>query len=532
MVENKYYERKIRYLDLMENGERAGGAGFVKTEVKGMDINFSVTVKGLHPTDTYEREVMLQVGDGEFSVGRISLKEGQGQFLYHAVMDYSQLQGIRILLGGTREICCKWQDNKKINNNAKSSAQEKRIPKDRQQGNGMRNIAAQNNEKQYDEIQHGETRNGPGRKKTVLSSILTQLDNGERGKTKEMRELQLIPWDEVRAAEESLEKTEKLLADTAERAGAIERARSAEEAGEAEKVWPSGGIDTAKNIRLAEGIETVENIRPAERIGTTENVRPSDGIGVARGTARGMGMEERAVASGIIGETSGSLDGETTDRDIGKIMPRAAERMSARERNRVAERAAGETVKKAADRMVVWDLDNGSDRLREREAVQSPTTGITGRDIENAATRRAPERRTEKSTRKPTAGNAMRGEKTPVRLLEDKWQQIWAIYPHIHPFQDEREYLSISPADFVLLSGEAYRAANNSFLLHGYYNYDHLILTKIEKRGEISYYIGVPGNYYEREKQVAVMFGFESFECGAEPAQAGDFGYYMMRTQL
>lgn len=43
---------------------------------------------------------------------------------------------------------------------------------------------------------------------------------------------------------------------------------------------------------------------------------------------------------------------------------------------------------------------------------------------------------------------------------------------------------------------------------------------------------GVPGNYFEREKQVAIMFGFESFECEAEPAKTGDFGYYMMRTEL
>ncbi len=239
----------------------------------------------------------------------------------------------------------------------------------------------------------------------------------------------------------------------------------------------------SERIRSGEETEPLEKIRPAERRGATESVKPAGGMGVTEsvGLAEEMAESKSAESAEITG----------SERDIGKIMPRAAERVSVRERNRTAER-----------------------------------------DTQNTATRRASERRTEKSVRKSTAGNGIRGEKTPVRLLEDKWQQIWAIYPHIHPFQDEREYLSISPADFVLLSGEAYRAANNSFLLHGYYNYDHLILTKIERRGEVSYYIGVPGNYYEREKQVAVMFGFESFECGTEPAQAGDFGYYMMRTQL
>lgn len=123
-------------------------------------------------------------------------------------------------------------------------------------------------------------------------------------------------------------------------------------------------------------------------------------------------------------------------------------------------------------------------------------------------------------------------EKPSMRLLEDKWLQICSIYPHIRPFQDEREYLSIGPADFLLFQEKSYRQVNNSFMLHGFYNYKHLILTRVERRGEILYYIGVPGNFYEREKQVALMFGFESFECAEEPAQTGDFGYYMMRTEL
>lgn len=121
-------------------------------------------------------------------------------------------------------------------------------------------------------------------------------------------------------------------------------------------------------------------------------------------------------------------------------------------------------------------------------------------------------------------------ETAPLR--ENKWLQLCAIYPHINPFQDRREYLSIGPEDFVLLSEDSYRAAGNSFMLHGYYNYRHLILAREERRGEILYYVGVPGNYYDREKQVAVMFGFESFECAQEPAQSADFGYYMMRVQL
>ncbi len=131
------------------------------------------------------------------------------------------------------------------------------------------------------------------------------------------------------------------------------------------------------------------------------------------------------------------------------------------------------------------------------------------------------------------AADTARGDRLPVvRLQEDKWSQLCAIYPHIFPFRDERDYLSITPSDFVLLPSADYTAAHNSFLLHGYYNYQHLILTRVERRGESFYYLGVPGRYYEKEKQVAVMFNFESFECAEEPAEQGDFGYYMMRVKL
>lgn len=127
--------------------------------------------------------------------------------------------------------------------------------------------------------------------------------------------------------------------------------------------------------------------------------------------------------------------------------------------------------------------------------------------------------------------NSLR-EKVKVPLYDDKWKQLWEIYPHIIPFRDGREYLSIGPNDFVILPGKYFRMANNSFLLHGYYNYRHLILKKMEHHGETRYYIGVPGNFYDREKQVAVMFGFESFESLEESAQVGDYGYYLMRIEL
>ncbi len=65
---------------------------------------------------------------------------------------------------------------------------------------------------------------------------------------------------------------------------------------------------------------------------------------------------------------------------------------------------------------------------------------------------------------------------------------------------------------------------HNSFLLHGYYNYGHVI---IDETGEEPR-LGVPGNYYEREQMVAAMFGFPDFEPAreGERVSSGTFGYF------
>lgn len=112
-------------------------------------------------------------------------------------------------------------------------------------------------------------------------------------------------------------------------------------------------------------------------------------------------------------------------------------------------------------------------------------------------------------------------------VKEDKWEQILDTYDQIHPYGDERVYVKLEPKDFVILQAKYQQLVNNSFLLHGFYNYRYVILGK-----ENDYYLGVPGVFYEREKMVALMFGFEAFECQSGEAKPGEFGYYLRRVEL
>lgn len=114
-----------------------------------------------------------------------------------------------------------------------------------------------------------------------------------------------------------------------------------------------------------------------------------------------------------------------------------------------------------------------------------------------------------------------------VPLYENKWEQLLTTYEQIHPYGDNRIYVKLEPKDFIVLRENYQHLVNNSFLLHGFYNYRYLILGK-----EKDFYLGVPGVFYEREKMVALMFGFEAFECEGGEAEEGKFGYYLRKVEL
>lgn len=65
----------------------------------------------------------------------------------------------------------------------------------------------------------------------------------------------------------------------------------------------------------------------------------------------------------------------------------------------------------------------------------------------------------------------------------------------------------ITRAELSTLPRKFWSLANNSFLLHGYYNYNHLLL--VEEDGHI--WLGVPGIYDTREARAADLFGFPQF---------------------
>ena len=389
------YDRKIKYLDYVENGVRAGGGGFAKLEMRNGQFLLRLQVSGLHGTDSFQRDVILLTSAGESVLGQMELKEGAGSFQYQESLekgigqkgiDYGELQGLRVPISNTREVQCIWGKGPGSTGGIQTS----------QNGNREKSGFHMSMEPDARTAPDGWKAQEPEKEQET-----------KKGQEIHPRQMDPAPW-----------------------------------------TIPDPGAGRSRE--MAARIETVPDIRELTDSKTGFDRKPGSDLQAVSDLRIAPGPQEAGM-----------------------------QEMSSR------------------------PVRSGSQPASDRQTASGDRTA-------------------QGKTASPRH----------VRLLEDKWQQLSAIYPHVQPFKDERDYLSIRPSDFVLLPSKSYQAANNSFLLHGYYNYHHLILARMEKRGEVTYYLGVPGNYYPKEKQVAVMFGFESFESGQEPAQAGDFGYYMMRTEL
>lgn len=119
---------------------------------------------------------------------------------------------------------------------------------------------------------------------------------------------------------------------------------------------------------------------------------------------------------------------------------------------------------------------------------------------------------------------------------EKLWQHFQRHYPKIQAFDynGSCEILLIKPQDIGLLPRETWNYGNNSFLLHGYYNYRYLILARlIAESGEMRFLLGIPGHYYSNEKYMATMFGFPNFVLSKmQPANDSRFGYWYTDIRL
>ena len=134
-----------------------------------------------------------------------------------------------------------------------------------------------------------------------------------------------------------------------------------------------------------------------------------------------------------------------------------------------------------------------------------------------------------------SAGSEYKAANAGMAKNESKAADIFALFPRIYPFEDNEitRCVKVEPKDIGALPSDTWIMSNNSFLLHGYYCYHHLIFAEIIDRYGCRYILGVPGIYHNRERFMARMFGFECFKSiRKRELRQGDFGYWYREVNL
>ena len=164
-------------------------------------------------------------------------------------------------------------------------------------------------------------------------------------------------------------------------------------------------------------------------------------------------------------------------------------------------------------------LKDRSGKISE-ETFQKEVSEKISQELQDAVSQKErPKETDEEISQKETAGkseneNEIRSAETENKCqgcepgTDTRWNRATARYIHFQPVQDEKieDAIRIQPSDLKILWQKGLRQGSNSFLMHGYYQHQHLMIGKGKEGG---YILGIPGFY--GEKNMAEMFGFPEF---------------------
>ena len=164
-------------------------------------------------------------------------------------------------------------------------------------------------------------------------------------------------------------------------------------------------------------------------------------------------------------------------------------------------------------------LKDRSEKIPE-ETFQKEVSEKISQELQDAVSQKEkPKETDEEIPQKETAGKSENENEIRSAEAENKcqgcepgtdtrWNRATARYIHFQPVQDEKieDAIRIQPSDLKILWQKGLRQGSNSFLMHGYYQHQHLMIGKGKEGG---YILGIPGFY--GEKNMAEMFGFPEF---------------------
>ncbi len=426
-----YYDKRIRYIDYLENGEKQRNCGYIKITVTGGRLLLEMQIKGLYATDDVASEVMLEGAGMERRIGSVSIRQGNGSFrweiqdqahqgeeiLLNERLSYGQLERIVVHLSSRRSLYCIWRELQ----TAKPAIAER---------------AAENAAREQ-ALRPGET---------------VRPEEQEHG-----------PEEAVRPGEQKFGPEEA--AWTGEQQPGLEEVvRHDEQKPGLEEMTRMEGqsmLEAALGISSEQG-EAKAYVYPGQERGATQEEAISRQGNTAQEGA--ISQQGSAAQKDVIGQ-QGSAAQEEAISQQGNI---AQEEMISRQRSAAQEEATswqGNAIPAGTARR---EGEPEREISRKPEGQPGPEKPVPSEELSAAKSSEEPWAPKQEELHTAETQRTVSQEPPRMSMSEEKWQQLQRIYPHIRPFQDEREYLSLRPEDFVILRTNSYRLVPNGFLLHGF----------------------------------------------------------------
>ncbi len=276
-------------------------------------------------------------------------------------------------------------------------------------------------------------------------------------------------------------------------------------------------LEDAEPMARKDETRAVPTMASAEDASTVPAPEPTKNIAAAPATTPVEHTSEIAATTQVerVPETAAT-----------PTVERAPETATATRAERAPETAATVTMKNAPETAATPTVERAPETAATPTVERAPETATT------VTMKNAPETATtppqEETPGIPTMATPMENDAPTAVPAETMARKASATKQGIRKIS--RQELRILPRKYWNLS-------NNSFLMHGYYNYNHLLL--VEKDGY--YLVGVPGIYSARESHAASLFGFPKFTdeyndnmqlTSEEQNNYGTFGYWCCEIRI
>lgn len=544
------YRRLISYIYAYEGAVKGKNIGFAKIETRGAQCKITVSVKRIYVGGN-DIGVYLLAADQEIFLGNIFIRGGSGEFrtvvsasdVEHSGINVDQCFGLTI-----HDVKNTWRSYTTIWEDAVAHAAEVYLSNNAAQEKGQTVVSEEQIKRAVREIEEEFPLESQAPERTVQADALKEQEQSDEGQL-EAENLQaenqrqsnadmdssVTHVEELVNAEPVEGEPERILSDL-ENAGEEDlqctEERKAEPA-EAEYV-ETEHVETehveAEHVE-AEHVETEHVEVEAEHVETGAEYTETGAQQAEQETWESVGAQQQEAWNN--GE-------EPMEWQQNTVYPEA-EPVSGNWQNSGQEGIISEMQEKKEEQEPTDAMD-----FMEREAVFSEpypcSSQEAARDTISYRADAVINKNKANQEAQPKLGNPavlerlLQKENQEENSHERVWEKLKREHTRILAFdyEDGCEILTIKPQDIGLLPRDAWVYGNNSFLLHGYYNYRYLILAKLfNPNGMPRYLLGVPGHYYSNERYMASMFGFPNFVLSKDqPMEDGRFGFWYTDVKL